>query len=201
MKLSRFLGFIFSSIFAASAFAHSGHLHQESATNFMEGLQHPFNGLDHFLAMLAVGIYGALSTSNWRMALRAPAGFAVLLLVGALLGLTGFSLPSMEPAIAASVLIFGLLILSRNAFPPLLSKALIGVFALFHGVAHGSEIPGSASLISAVFFLAGMLLATLSLHTFGLFIGQCLRSSVRVIVPVLGSTLALIGIGLLSQTL
>jgi urease accessory protein len=147
----------------ADAGAHHG-------LGFMAGLAHPFTGLDHLFAMLAVGVWSALAM---RGSLRwvAPIAFAGMLLVGALLGLAGVALPAVEPMIAASLLALGLLLAVRQSLPAVAAAAVAGAFALFHGVAHGAELAGAASPVLA---LAGMLLGTLALHGIGLGLGQLL---------------------------
>jgi len=148
---------------------------------FASGLAHPFTGLDHLAAMLAVGLWSGLSA---RRAWAAPVVFAVLLLVGALLAAAGWVLPAVEPMIAASLLVLGLLLASRQGLPAPVAGALVGGFALFHGAAHGSELAGGAAL-------AGMVLATALLHGLGLGLGLALRGRDEAIarwLPRLGGT-------------
>ena len=127
---------------------------------------HPFTGLDHLVAMLAVGVWSALAAAQpgWRSLAAAPLSFAALLWIGALLALGGASLPAVEPMIATSLLVLGLLVATRRALPTPAGMALVGGFALFHGAAHGAELAGPAAL-------AGMVLATGLLHGAGLLIG------------------------------
>ena len=134
------------------------------------GFMHPFTGLDHLVAMLAVGVWSALAAARpgWRSLAAAPLSFAALLWIGALLALGGASLPAVEPMIATSLLVLGLLVATRRALPTPAGMALVGSFALFHGAAHGGELVGSTAL-------AGMVLATGLLHGAGLLIGLQLR--------------------------
>lgn len=132
---------------------------------FAGGLAHPFTGLDHLAAMLAVGLWSGLSA---RRVWVAPFAFAGLLLVGALLAGAGLALPAVEPMIAASLLVLGLLLATRQAMPAGMAALLVGGFALFHGAAHGGELSGGAAL-------AGMVLATALLHAAGLGMGLALH--------------------------
>jgi urease accessory protein len=188
---------ILLALFSTQAFGHPGHLHQETSASFGEGLWHPFTGLDHLLAMLTVGIYGAMSASKTRTAVLAPLVFATLLVAGALLGVAGVRLPLVEPMVAVSVLVFGLMIVARKTLPPSGGLPLIGGFAMFHGLAHGSEIPGVTGLTDAAPFLLGMVLATLMLHACGLGTGLLLRERARTGLRWAGGLFSLAGVGLL----
>jgi urease accessory protein len=136
---------------------------------FLDGFLHPVTGPDHLAAMLAVGCWSALTA---RRIWLAPLAFAAMLLVGALMGLAGLGLPAMEPVIAASLLVLGLLVAARTQLPAAAAAALVGGFAIFHGVAHGAELAGDGN---AWLPLAGMLLATVGLHLAGIGIGHALR--------------------------
>lgn len=198
MKFQRTGLFFLFLLVAGSASAHVGHLHQDTLGQFTDGLLHPLTGLDHLLAMLTVGIYGAVSATNWRAAMLAPLSFASLLLLGAVLGVLGMTLPAVEPMIAVSVLVFGLLLVLGKALPLAASSVLIGLFALFHGMAHGSEIP---STVHAGSFIPGMMLMTLTLHVCGLVIGDQMRKQQQAWTRLAGGVVALAGMGLLLQTL
>lgn len=138
---------------SADAGAHHG---------FVAGLLHPFTGLDHLLAMLAVGLWAAQAP---RRIWVAPVAFANLMLVGALSQWPATLSVLIEPLVAASVLVLGLLLLRRVRWPGLAMVALAGGFALFHGAAHATELSGGAAL-------AGMLCGTLLLQAAGLAIGR-----------------------------
>ena len=139
---------------------------------FTAGLLHPLTGTDHLAAMLAVGVWSALAARSVREMLWAPLAFAAMLLAGALAGLAGVSLPAVEPMIAASLLVIGLLAATRLRLPGPAAAALVGVFAAFHGIAHGTELAGDSGAAAA---MAGMVLATVLLHAAGLAIGWTLR--------------------------
>jgi len=169
------------------AMAHLGtglpHSHDGNVLNsFIAGAVHPLIGLDHLAAMVSVGAWSALSLSSrpnasnkaqgtQRIAmLAAPAAFAGTLLIGALLGMAGLTLPGIEPMVAASLLVLGLLVATRLKLPTSLGAALVALFALFHGLAHGQELGGHA--IAA---LSGMVLSTAALHGLGMGVGLALR--------------------------
>ena len=158
---------------------------------FAAGFLHPFTGLDHLAAMLAVGLWSALSARriDARMAV-APMSFTLLLLAGALLGAAGFTPPLVEPMVAASLLVLGLLVATRTRLPLAACAALVGGFALFHGLAHGLELGGGAAL-------AGMVLATALLHATGLAIGVLLRARARWWPRIAGALVGGFGLALL----
>src|SRR5262245_47026252 len=129
---------------------------------FADGFLHPMTGVDHLAAMVAVGLWSALTARRaWPDLLWAPLGFAAMLLAGALVGLAGVQLPAVEPMIAASLLVLGLLVATQRRLPALAAASLVGAFAVFHGVAHGQELAGESG---AALTLAGMLAATVLLH-------------------------------------
>jgi len=153
--------------------------------------------MDHLAAMLAVGLWSALAARRAGTDLLwGPLGFAGMLLVGAVVGLQGVTFPAVEPMIAASLLVTGLLVVSSLYLPGLAAALLVGVFAVFHGVAHGVELAGSANAFQT---LAGMLGATVLLHAVGLGLGWALRSTSVWVPRMAGATVALFGAGLLAQ--
>jgi len=127
------------------------------------GLAHPFMGLDHLLAMIAVGIW-AIQLGG-RAVWLVPLTFVSVMSVAAALGSFGFSLPLLEPAIASSVLVLGLLIAGSVRLSASSGAVLVGLFALFHGYAHGLELPQAATPILYGF---GFVLATALLHVIGI---------------------------------
>ena len=174
--------------------AHTG-VESQIHNHFLTGFVHPLLGMDHLAAMVAVGVWSALTARRaGRALLWAPLGFANLLLVGAMLGLQGVEIPAVEPMIAASLLVFGLLVVSRLHLSGVGSALLVGVFALFHGLAHGFELANSSSAFEA---LAGMLTATVMLHAAGLALGWRLRHASVWLPPVAGGAVAVFGGGLL----
>ncbi|MBM2883720.1 HupE/UreJ family protein [Chromobacterium phragmitis] len=163
-------------------------------TAFFMGFVHPFTGLDHFAAMLAVGIWSVLATRQvWAM----PFAFAGLLLVGGLIGFTGAAVPVVEPMIAASLLVLGLMVCARVRLALPWGLAVVGLFALFHGIAHGSELPAA----QAVAALSGMALGTMILHIAGMAIGAFFKARSAWYARVLGGGIALLGAGYLAGVL
>lgn len=159
---------------STAAIAHTG-VDDASQMSFLTGLWHPVTGLDHLVSMVAVGLWSALVARRAGIELLwGPLVFISLLLLGALAGLQGISLPGVEPMIAASVLVLGLLVLTRPRLPGLVAASLVGGFALFHGVAHSGELAHSGNAWSA---LAGLLCATALLQAIGLTFGWVLRSA------------------------
>lgn len=178
----------------ASAQAHTGvDTHQH--VGFLSGFLHPFTGLDHMAVMLAIGLWSALIAQKLgREMLWGPLGFTNVLLVGAALGLEGVDIPAVEPLIAASLMAVGLLVLTRLPLRGLGAAVLAGAFALSHGLAHGYELAANANAFPA---LAGMVCATLLLHSIGLALGWSLRGA-HVWVPRLaGGVVAAFGSALL----
>ena len=188
--------FIAISAISTSASAHTGaesHIHN----SFLSGFAHPFFGLDHLAAMVAVGLWSALAApSAGRELLWGPVGFAAMLLVGAVLGLQGVALPAVEPMIAVSLLVTGLLVVSRLRVPGVVAALVVGVFAVFHGVAHGYELAGDDSAWQT---LAGMLASTVLLHGVGLAAGWALRNRQVWLARAAGAGVAVFGGALLLQ--
>jgi len=134
---------------------------------FNSGLSHPFMGLDHVLAMLAVGLWASQMGGRARWAV--PMSFVGVMAMGGLLGMNGVALPGVEAGILASVLVLGLLIASAVRVPVIAGSALVAFFALFHGHAHGTEI---AAGVSGFGYAGGFLVATAALHAAGLVLGS-----------------------------
>ena len=147
--------------------------------------------------MVAVGLWSALAArSAGRELLWGPVGFAAMLLAGAMLGLQGMVLPAVEPMIAASLLVTGLLVVSRLRVPGIVAALGVGAFAVFHGLAHGHELAGSDSAWQT---LAGMLTATVLLHGAGLAAGWALRHRQVWLAHAAGTGVAAFGGALLLQ--
>jgi urease accessory protein len=174
-----------ASLFVPFAAAHNLGAH---GAGFASGIAHPLAGLDHILAMFAVGLWSAQlgGRAYWSV----PLAFVGMMVLGAVVAAAGLTLPAVEPGIAVSVLILGLLIAFsvRMAIP--LGMLLVGVFALFHGHAHGTELPQAASAVS---YGLGMLLATISLHATGLGAGILFQRA-AVLLRVGGAMIAAAGV-------
>jgi urease accessory protein len=159
MKHSRTIAMAALCLFAGSASAHTGnHL----AAGFTGGLAHPFLGLDHLLAMIAIGLWAA--QQGGRALWAVPAAFVGTMLLGGAVGMSGLPLPHVETGVAASVVLLGLLITTRRRWSVPAGMAIAAVFALFHGYAHGLEMPQAAS---PALYALGFVLATTSLHAVG----------------------------------
>lgn len=195
------------SLSAATAFAHPGHDGATVGASLWAGLAHPFTGADHLLAMAAVGVWSALAASpkgsfddgrSTMDMLRLPFAFVAMMLVGAALGLAGVTLPAVEPMIAASLLVIGLLVASRARLSAMAGMAIVGGFALFHGYAHGAELPATAAALPAVLaYVGGFAASTMALHVMGIGAGAFLRRHAGWIARVAGAGVALYGVGLL----
>ncbi|CAG2130136.1 HupE/UreJ family protein [Cupriavidus numazuensis] len=186
------------SLAAASAFAHPGHDAATVGASLWAGLLHPFTGADHLLAMAAVGVWSALCARSAADTLRLPLAFVALMLVGAGLGLAGVALPAVEPMIAASLLVVGVLVAIRAKLPAWAGMAIVGGFAVFHGYAHGAELPGTAAALPAVLaYVGGFAVATMALHLLGIVAGTYLRHRAGWLARVAGAGVALYGVGLL----
>ena len=185
---------------AALPLVASAHVGADGAAHhdigFAQGFLHPFTGMDHLAAMVAVGLWSALIARSARDTLWAPVGFAAMLLAGALVGLAGVQVPAVEPMIAASLLVVGLLVVTRLRLPGPVAAAVVGVFAVFHGVAHGYELSGDHGAGLAI---GGMVLATALLHAGGIAIGWALRQRSIWLPRVAGAAVALFGAALLAQ--
>ena len=174
----------------ALALAHPGGFAEHAHAGFTSGLLHPLTGVDHLAAMLAVGVWSALAL---RPVWLAPLAFIALLAAGALAGFAGLAVPAVEPMIAASLLVIGLLIATRARLPLGLAVALAGGFAAFHGAAHGLELGGDGAGSA----LAGMLVSTAALHLAGIGLGYAVFSRRRWLSASAGGALALLGSALL----
>ena len=172
MKLTRAIVLAVLSLFAGTASAHTG---VHSASGFVGGVMHPLMGLDHMLAMVAIGLWAAQQGGRARLAV--PLTFVVTMALGAVLANSGWIVPHIESGIALSVLILGLLIGMRHHASLLSGMILAGVFALFHGAAHGLEMPRIAS---PALYAMGFMLSTIALHVLGLASGLIGRYTVRV---------------------
>ncbi len=183
------------SLVASNALAHPGEMGHVHDSMFMAGLMHPLTGVDHLLAMLAVGLWSALSHQNMRQVIAAPAVFLVMLLAGAVMGMMGVHLTMVEPMIMTSLLILGLLVAARKVVSHTLGLALVGLFAVFHGLAHGMELPAGSSAIP---FIAGFMLSTLGLHIAGIIGGMQLKRHSVWFSRMLGGGIAAYGVLLLA---
>lgn len=152
---------------ATPALAHTG---VGPTNSFMAGLQHPVFGLDHLLAIVAVGLWATFAEPKHLWV--APAGFLCGMLLGGAAGMTGLMLPGVESAIVLSVVVFGVLGLFAAKVPPVLAFIGAALFAGAHGIAHGAEMPAGGGALS---YGLGFLLATSALLAAGVAIGQAAK--------------------------
>ena len=143
------------------------HLGMGTVDTFGHGFWHPLSGLDHLLAMVAIGIYSA--SLGGRAVWLVPSAFVATMMLGGLLGYLGFTLPLVETGIGLSVVVVGLGIAFSVRLPAVAAMALVGLFALFHGHAHGTE--GMGLGLALLPYAAGFVLATASLHMAGVTLG------------------------------
>ncbi|WP_250655469.1 HupE/UreJ family protein [Alkalimarinus coralli] len=169
------------------ALAHTG---VGQTTGFMHGFGHPIGGADHVLAMVAVGIWAA--QMNGRALWVVPCTFVGVMVFGGALGFTGVPVPFVEEGILVSILILGVLIAGAFKLPLIFGSLIVGIFAIFHGHAHGSEMPAS---ISAVSYAVGFALATAMLHLGGIGLGMLMqKTNLQVVSRIAGGAIALSGI-------
>ena len=179
-----------AAIAVAPAYAHSGSV----TGGFAGGFAHPLFGPDHIVAMVAVGLWGAFlgAPAIWLL----PITFPLVMAFGGVLGIIGVPIPGVEIGIAASAIVLGLMV-ALAARPPLwIAAALVGAFAIFHGHAHGAELPAAAD---AVAFSLGFVIATGMLHLCGIAFGLLARwPAGRIAVRTAGAAIALAGVAFLS---
>jgi urease accessory protein len=171
------------------------HAQGGEAAGLLSGLRHPVSGLDHILAMVAVGLWGAQlgPPAVWLL----PVTFPMVMAFGGMLGLMGLALPGIEIGIAVSAILLGVMV-GWEARPRLwVAAVIVGFFAIFHGHAHGAELPAGAD---AVLYSIGFVVATGCLHAAGIALGLIHRWAVgKVALRVAGVAVALAGVGFLWQ--
>lgn len=163
MRKAAPLFLLFLALLPSEAFAH---IVKGEAIGFVSGFEHPISGLDHIIAMVAVGLWGAQlgAPAIWLL----PVTFPLVMALGGFLGLIGVPLPGSEIAIALSGICLGAAVLSEFRPPLWVAAVLVGVFGLFHGYAHGAELPPGQN---ALLYSIGFILATGLLHATGITIG------------------------------
>jgi urease accessory protein len=180
-----------------AAFAHTG---VGQTTGFMHGFGHPVSGLDHILAMVMVGVFA------WQLSGRAvwavPATFVGVMAIGGALGVAGIGIPFVETGIALSIIVLGAVVALNVKAPVAAAMAVVGLFAIFHGHAHGAEMPENAG---GVAYAAGFMIATAVLHAAGLGLGYVIGKVGEKRGPVLvrstGAFAALAGVAILGGVL
>lgn len=178
-------------LFLAAAMPAYAHVGIGTTSSFTAGFMHPLSGLDHMTVMIAVGLWAALK--GGRAIWAWPAAFVGVMLGGAALGMAHVPVPFVEPGILASVVALGLLVALAVDLPVSAGVAIIGLFALFHGHAHGTEVPENAGGLE---YMAGFAVATALLHAVGIAAGLGLGLRFRGLARVAGAACAAIGVGL-----
>jgi urease accessory protein len=178
-------------LFLAAAMPAEAHVGAGSTSSFAAGFAHPLSGLDHMTVMIAVGLWAAMKGGKavWAW----PLAFVGVMLAGGALGMLDVPLPFVEPAILASVVTLGLLAGLAVDLPVSAGVAIIGLFASFHGHAHGTEVPENAGGMD---YMAGFAMATALLHGLGIAAGLGLGSRFRSVARAAGAACAAIGVGL-----
>jgi urease accessory protein len=184
-------------VFLLVALPAAAHVQQGQAAGFLTGLKHPVSGLDHVLAMVAVGLWGAQlgAPAIWLL----PVTFPLVMAFGGFLGLLGVPLPGVEIGIAASAILLGSMV-AKEARPPLgLAAAMVAFFAVFHGHAHGTELPAGQSGLT---YSIGFVIATGCLHATGIGIGVIHRWGWgRIALRVAGAAVGVAGVFFLWRAL
>jgi urease accessory protein len=179
---------------AAPALAHTG---EGAAGGFVTGFLHPIVGWDHVAAMIAVGLWGAFlgSPAIWIL----PVTFPLMMALGGAAGAAGIPLPGIETGIAASAFVIGLAV-ALAARPPLwVAAVVVAIFAVFHGHAHGTEMP---TAINPLAYAAGFVIATGLLHLGGIALGLLTRTAAgTVAVRAAGGLIAAAGVGFLTEAI
>lgn len=180
----------------AVVFAHTG---MGDAHDLLHGFMHPIGGLDHILAMVAVGVFAA--QLGGRALWVVPASFVATMAVAGACGMAGFALPYTEIGIALSLVVLGAIVAFSVKLPMAIAAALVASFAVFHGYAHGAEMPGT---LSGIAFGFGFILATASLHGVGIGLGlgakRIRMASGRRITQAGGGAIALVGLAALASS-
>jgi urease accessory protein len=169
----------------------SAYAHQEvgAASGFASGFLHPLSGTDHLVAMVAVGLWGGIlgKPAVWLL----PVTFPLVMAFGGMLGVQGVPIPAVETGIALSAVVLGLMVLFYATPPLWLAATIVGLFAIFHGHAHGTELPNAVNPLS---YAAGFVISTGLLHVVGILIGALIHVPWgKKVVQVLGGIIALIG--------
>ena len=176
------------------AFAHVG---LGDAHDALHGFSHPLTGIDHILAMVSVGLLAV--NLGGRAVWSVPASFVAMMVMGGVLGMAGFNVPLTEVGIGVSVLVLGSINAVSVRLPVSIAMALAATFALFHGFAHGAEMPENAS---GVLFASGFVVSTILLHGIGIALGMGIMSlsqaASHMTMKIGGGAIALVGVALVT---
>jgi urease accessory protein len=166
------------------------HVQRGEGVSFLSGFRHPVSGLDHVVAMIAVGLWGAQlgAPAIWVL----PVAFPLVMACGGMLGLLGVPLPGAELGIAASAILLGAAVMLRLRPPLAVAAVLVAFFAVFHGYAHGAELPSGEN---GLLYSLGFVIATGCLHAVGITIGLLNRGPWgQRVVRVAGAVIAVVGL-------
>jgi urease accessory protein len=187
IKYCRLPAFVLPGLLPFAALAHTG---AGSVSGLGAGWAHPFSGMDHMLAMFAVGLWAA--QLGGRAIWAVPLSFVGMMIAGGVLGLSGVHIPLVEAGILASLLVLGLLVAFAVRLPLLAGSLLVGAFALMHGHAHGAEMPAA---LDGLAYATGFVAATAMLHAAGILAGMALqRFNVEKLTRLAGGFVALAGV-------
>lgn len=191
--LAAVMGCAVLALAAAPALAHTGDAAGGLGGGFLSGFTHPIFGWDHVVAMIAVGLWGAFlgKPAIWLL----PIVFPVVMAIGGALGIAGVPIPAVEAGIAASSIVLGLLIALAARAPMWVAAIIVGIFAIFHGHAHGAELPEAAHPVA---YSIGFVIATGLLHLCGIALGLMVgRPGGALAIRTGGAAIALVGCGFL----
>ncbi len=197
MKTRNYSSLAIAAVLIAYASAVSAHEAAGISGGFISGFLHPVLGWDHVVAMVAVGLWGAFlgSPAIWIL----PVVFPLVMAFGGALGVIGIPIPAVETGIAASAVVLGAMVAFAVRPPIWIAAVIVGAFAIFHGHAHGTELPNAANPLA---YSMGFVLSTGLLHLSGIAFGLLVRwPAGKLAVQAGGGLIALAGVGFLTGIL
>jgi urease accessory protein len=180
--------FILAAVLAVTATPTLAHTGTHPISGFAAGFLHPVGGLDHMLAMVGVGLFAAILGRSALVAL--PASFVLMMMAGGVMGMVGLNVPAVELAVAASVVAMGAVVALGWSWSVSAAAVLVGFFALFHGYAHGAEIPSEAAALP---YGMGFALTSAALHAIGIFLNRMVLGDGKA-TRALGAAIAIAGL-------
>lgn len=192
MRFKYVLPLLIQFLCAGQSVAHTGF---HPVEGFASGFVHPLLGADHLVAMVCVGVWAALVTAEPGRLWRLPAAFMAAMVLGGALGAFGMEVAGAEPAVAASVMVLGLLLLGKVRLSGVLAGLIVGLFAVAHGYAHGLEMAQNTAFAA---YAGGFVIATGALHLFGIVLGRCLLRAPGMY-RIAGGAASVFGVALLVQ--
>lgn len=181
-------------LFPTAALAHTG---VGETSGFIHGFGHPISGLDHILAMVMVGVFAF--QLGGRALWMVPSTFVLVMAGGGALGVMGITVPFVETGIALSVIVLGAIVAFGIKSPVAVAMGIVGLFAIFHGHAHGMEMPENAG---GVAYAVGFMIATALLHlagiAIGFVVGKASELNGRIVTQSVGGIAAIAGVGILA---